>query len=224
MPLPWCRSPTDAVFWNTKCTWYVFRPISPLPNNSMAIREQCSSSQLCSVHVVEQRAWGRTAIFPLLVSAESSLHVLPLRKHFLRHLLVGRDTGDVRYSWKSGTEKALHQRAFRFSCLGNLLRCTSIQIYLTVCLEWLQGTERVSVWNAGLMHTPDELLSELTSPSQDYTILIPPLSDLQRLDAALLSGHVQREQVMGSLMKHIVRGRLQLSDFISLPPEGKYAP
>ena len=64
------------------------------------------------------------------------------------------------------------------------------QICLTVFLELLQGTERVSVWNAGLMHTPDELLGELTSPSQDYTILIPPLSDLQRLDAALLSGHV----------------------------------
>ena len=115
----------------------------------------------------------------------------------------------------------------RFSCLGNMLRCTSMQIYqicLTVFLELLQGTERVSVWNAGLMHTPDELLGELTSPSQDYTILIPPLSDLQRLDAALLSGHVQREQVMGSLMKHILRGRLQLSDLISLPPEGKCAP
>lgn len=90
-------------------------------------------------------------------------------------------------------------------------------------LEFLQSTESVSIWNAGLLDTPDQLLTELTHPSQDYTVLLPPLSDLQRLDAAVLSGNLAWEEVTGSLLKHIVRGRLILADLTSMPMEGMCA-
>lgn len=97
---------------------------------------------------------------------------------------------------------------------------------LTDTRRMLQSlSQKFSVWKDWKsFRSPDEMLQELQDPSAEYTVLIPPKSDLQRLNDAIETGYLQREDARGSLLKHILLGRHTLADFKSIPNDGMCAP
>lgn len=88
--------------------------------------------------------------------------------------------------------------------------------------EIVQAVLSGRVWPIMTFNSAEEVLEEFGNPTQDYTILLPPHSELYRLDVAVMSGKLDRYQVTNSMLMHIIPGAYTTEDFVSMPkyPDG----